>query len=123
MSQAVSLETVDALCAAFNSHDLDAVMDLFAEDAVFVNAKGPDGNGQRFEGKEEIRKIFGALFDAMPDIQWVGTNTVCGNRAISEWRRTATAPNGEKQDWLGCDLYTFRDGKVAVKDVYFKIIE
>ncbi len=123
MSDSVSLETVDALCAAFNRHDLGAVMDHFADDAVFINAKGKDGTGQRFEGKEEIRKIFGALFQASPDIQWIGSNAVCGNRAISEWRRTATGPNGEAQDWLGCDLYTFRDGKVVVKDVFFKIIE
>ena len=123
MAQSLTLQQVDALCDAFNRHALDEVMDHFADDAVFINAKGKDGTGQRFEGKEEIRKIFAALFDAMPDIQWVGTNTVCGDRAISEWRRTATAPSGEKQDWLGCDLYTFRDGKVVVKDAFFKIIE
>ena len=123
MSESVSLATVDALCDAFNRHDLDAVLEFFAEDAVFINAKGKDGEGQRFEGKNELRKVFGALFEAMPDIQWVGTNTVCGNRAISEWRRTATGPNGEKQDWLGCDLYTFRAGKVVVKDAFFKIVE
>ena len=123
MPEPLTQQRVDAMCDAFNRHDLEEVMSYFADDAVFINAKGADGNGQRFEGKEEIRKIFGALFDAMPDIQWIGTNTVCGNRVISEWRRTATAANGEKQDWLGCDLYTFRDGKVVIKDAYFKIIE
>ena len=123
MSQTITVETVDALCDAFNRHDLDGLLEYFAEDAVFINAKGSDGTGQRFSGKAELRKVFGALFEAMPDIQWVGKNTVCGDRAISEWRRTGTAPNGEKQDWLGCDLYTFRDGKVVVKDAFFKIIE
>ena len=123
MSDSVSLETVDALCAAFNRHDLDAVLEFFADDAVFIHATGKDGTGHRFEGKQAIAKVFAGLFQASPDIQWIGANTVCGDRAISEWRRTATGPNGEKQDWLGCDLYTFRDGKVVVKDVFFKIVE
>ena len=33
---------LDALCAAFNAHDLDAVMAHFADDCVLEMPRGPD---------------------------------------------------------------------------------
>ena len=36
--------------------------------------------------------------------------------------RTATLGTGEKQSWLGCDLYTFRRGLIVLKDTYIKVV-
>jgi len=30
--------------------------------------------------------------------------------------------NGETQDWLGVDIYTFAHGKIAKKDTYIKVV-
>ena len=32
------------------------------------------------------------------------------------------AQTGEKQSWLGCDLYTFRRGLIVMKDTYIKVV-
>ena len=38
------------------------------------------------------------------------------------------APHGDAQDaarsqeWLGCDLYTFRRGLIVMKDTYIKVV-
>jgi len=29
---------------------------------------------------------------------------------------------GEPQEWLGCDLYTFRRGLIVMKDTYVKVV-
>ena len=42
-----------------------------------------------------------------------------GDKALSEWRVTGTAPTG-KIDCLGCDLWEFRQGKIVKKDTYYK---
>jgi hypothetical protein len=36
--------------------------------------------------------------------------------------RTATLRSGERQEWLGCDLYTFRRGLIVMKDTYIKVV-
>jgi len=46
-----------------------------------------------------------------------------GDRAASEWIVRGTKRQiGEKLELLGCDLWTFRDGKVVVKDTYWKTV-
>ena len=60
----------------------------------------------------------------MPDIHWAPINNwVSGDMGCSEWRRTGTTTGGKSLDWLGVDLFTFRNGKVSKKDSYFKIRE
>jgi len=41
--------------AAFNSRDLDRIMTLFADDATFLMARGPEADGRRVRGKAAIR--------------------------------------------------------------------
>jgi hypothetical protein len=42
---------------------------------------------------------------------------------ISKWTLTSTTSEGTRKEVLGCDFYTFRDGKVIRKDSYWKIVE
>ena len=66
---------------------------------------------------------FEPLFASTGDVTWRHTNEfTCGNRAVTEWHRTATLRTGERQEWLGCDLYTFRRGLVVMKDTYVKVV-
>lgn len=45
---------------------------------------------------------------------------VCGDRGVSEWTFTGTRQDGTKVEVHGCDLFTFRDGKISVKNSYRK---
>jgi len=119
----VSIERVREIGQAFARHDVEAIVNSFAEDGVFRNAKGPDVSGRSYRGRAEIRAFFEALFANSPNIQWRHTaEYVAGNRAVTEWHRSATTVSGEKQEWLGCDLYTFRDNMIVLKDTYIKVV-
>ena len=108
---------------AFARRDVDAIVGAFAEDGEFRNARGPDYWGESFRGKAAIRGYFTRLFSASSDVQWRHTSElVCGNRAVTEWHRTATLADGTRQEWLGCDLYTFRRGLIVMKDTYIKVV-
>ena len=95
-----------------------------SEDGVFVNARGVGPFGDMYSGKKEIREYFAKLFSDLPDLRYetVEPNWLLGDKAVFRWHRKATTRTGEKQDWLGCDLFTFEDGSIKRKDTYFKII-
>lgn len=39
---------------------------------------------------------------------------------VSEWTFTGTQKDGRRVEVTGCDLFTFRDGKIAIKNSYRK---
>lgn len=120
----VTVQLLEDIGAAFNRHDVDAIIAFFAEDGEFDNARGPEIHGQRHAGKAELRAFFSALMETLPDIQWRAIdNRVDGDKGYSQWRRRATLPDGSVQDWLGLDIFTFKDGLIVKKDTYFKIVE
>jgi ketosteroid isomerase-like protein len=117
-----SVETLKAIAAAFNRHDLDAIMNFFAEDAVFESPRGPDAWGRRFEGKAAVREGLAARFIGIPDVHYGDDDHfVSGDRGASEWTLTGTTTDGEWIEVRGCDLWTFREGLVTLKDSYWKI--
>ena len=119
----VTLERLHEIADAFARRDVDGIVDSFAEDGEFRNAKGPDFWGRTYKGKAAIRSYFTPLFASTGDVTWKHTSEfICGNRAVTEWHRTATLKTGEKQSWLGSDLYTFRRGLIVMKDTYIKVV-
>lgn len=119
----VTLERLHEIADAFARRDVDGIVNSFAEEGEFRNAKGPDFWGQSYKGKAAIRGYFEPLFASSGDVQWRHTSEfICADRAVTEWHRTATLKTGEKQSWLGCDLYTFRRGLIVMKDTYIKVV-
>ena len=124
VQEPVTLDRVREVGAAFARRDVEAIVGFFTDDGEFRNAKGPAIWGRSYKGKAEIRAFFESLFAGSPDVTWQHTaEYVVGNRAVTEWHRTATLTTGEKQEWLGCDLYTFRGDKIERKDTYIKVVD
>jgi steroid delta-isomerase-like uncharacterized protein len=105
----------------WNKHDLDTLMTFMADDCVFESAGGPDPCGTRYVGKDRVRTGFQAVFARFPDVEFRGArHLVTGNRGLSEWTFTGTTPDGRRVEVEGCDLFSFRDGKIAHKSSYLK---
>ncbi len=120
-SDADLLSLLDRFAAAWNRHDLDALMSMMTGDCVFDASAGPDVTGERSEGQPAVRAAYAAVFDAFPDAHWADArHFVAGNRGVSEWTFTGTRADGTRVEVNGCDLLTFRDGKIAVKNSYRK---
>jgi ketosteroid isomerase-like protein len=107
---------------AWNSHDVDRLMGLFAPDCVFDASGGPDAEGRRFTGWEEVRTAFADVLDSMPDAKWGdGRHFVIDDGyGVSEWRLTGTLRDGSRIDVLGCDFLTVREGKIVRKNSFRK---
>lgn len=122
MDHADAVEMLRRIAAAFDRHDLDAIMTHFADDAVFEGPRGPDRCGQRFTGKQAVRDAFAARFAGIPDVRYQDDeHFVDGDRGASEWTLSGTTTTGQRIEVRGCDLWTLRDGKVVMKDSYWKI--
>ncbi|HEU4971917.1 MAG TPA: nuclear transport factor 2 family protein [Gaiellaceae bacterium] len=124
MSDEMRIAALERLVDAFNRQDVEAALALFTDDAVFLNSRGPDPWGRRFEGKEEIRSGIESRFAAIP----VGayqevTHVVFGDRGHSEWTLRGMTAEGEAIDVRGCDLWTFDGDRIAGKNSFWKIVE
>lgn len=106
---------------AFNAHDIGAIMAHMTEDCVFQASAGSDMDGEKFTGAAEVRKAFEDVFTTFPDAKWSNPrHLISGDRGLSEWIFTGTRRDGARVEVTGCDLFTFRDGKIAIKNSYRK---
>ena len=120
-SDADLFKLLDRFADAWNRHDLDALMSMMTDDCVFEASAGPQVDGQRSEGKQAVRAAYAAVFEAFPDAHWANPrHFIAGNRGVSEWTFTGTQKDGKRVEVTGCDLFTFRDGKIAIKNSYRK---
>lgn len=107
---------------AWNRHDLEALMDLFAEDCVFEASGGDEVCGKRYQGHAQVEQAFSAVLEAMPDAEWgAGRHyDIAPDYGVSEWTLTGTMPDGRRLEVNGCDFLTMRDGKILFKNSYRK---
>jgi steroid delta-isomerase-like uncharacterized protein len=112
--------------AAWNDHDLDAIMAMHAPDMVFHNhTAGESATG------EEVRGHIGSIFETWPDIGFSERRLYCRDGlVVQEWTATATHantmrrgdmvadPTGRRITWDGLDVIPFENGLVKRKDVY-----
>ena len=124
---AASLErAIDRYNAAWNSHDLDAIVSMHAPDMVFANHTA----GESAQG-EDVREHIASIFVTWPDIEFSTRRLyVREGLVVQEWTARAThyqvmrrgelvaEPTGRRIEWVSMDVIPFEDGLVKRKDVY-----
>lgn len=118
----MTAEALQAFAEAWNRHDLEGLMWFMTEDCVFESSAGPDVCGTRYLGREAVRAGFAEVWATFPDARWDDArHFVNGERGVSEWTFMGTrADDGTRVEVNGCDLFTFRDGKIWLKNSYRK---
>jgi steroid delta-isomerase-like uncharacterized protein len=118
--------TIERYNAAWNAHDLDAIMAMHAPDMVFENHTA----GETAQG-DAVREHIGAIFATWPDIAFETRRLyVRDDLVVQEWTASAThtstlrrgdlvaEPTGKKIEWRGVDVIPYEDGLIKRKDVY-----
>ena len=115
------LKLLDTFAAAWNRHDVDGLMACMTDDCVFEASAGKEVAGTHHVGREAVRRAYAAVFETFPDARWNNPrHFVAGDRAVSEWTFTGTPSDGAKVEVNGCDIFTLRGGRIAVKNSYRK---
>ncbi len=111
----------------YNAGDLDACMDLYAEDAVQTM---PDG---AFQGRDAIRERLARELEGLPDATYiVGSFVEQGDTFADEWIFVGThtgpfplpdgsqlPPTGKRVEIRGMELVQVREGKIVVDNLYY----
>ncbi|HEY1853802.1 MAG TPA: nuclear transport factor 2 family protein [Solirubrobacterales bacterium] len=118
--------TIERYNAAWNAHDLEAILALHAPDMVFANHTA----GEAAAGEDVGRHLAG-IFAAWPDLAFETRRLyVREGLVVQEWDASAThtrklrrgslvaEPTGRLIRWEGVDCIPFEDGLVKRKDVY-----
>lgn len=117
---AATRATVERFNAAFNRHDVDAIMALMTPDCVFENTSPPP-DGERVAGAAAVRATWEALFRSSPEAVFETEDSfAAGDRCVVRWRYR-WAPDGEAPGHVrGVDVFRVVDGRVAEKLSYVK---
>ena len=99
----------DEWFAAWTGGDPEGLLAYYAEDAQYADPAKPHG----IRGREALRKYFGRLLPANPDMVWTRRELfpIEGGFAVT-W--TARIPvGGRVVEERGCDLVWLRDGRTT----------
>ena len=109
-------DLIERYNAAWNAQDLDTIDELHHPDVVFQNHTA----GERAEGADAVREHIAAIFANWPDLRFRGRGELRAGDdfVVSGWTASATTKDGERLEWDGVDVFPFRDGKIARKDVW-----
>ena len=124
MSEPVTTELLKGFLEGFNRHDLDAIMEYFADNCVFYMPRGAGPRGDRYVGQKEVRAGLAKRFEGIPDVRYGDDqHWICGDFGVSEWTLTGTSTSGQHIEVRAVDLVEFAQGKVIRKDSFWKILE
>jgi steroid delta-isomerase-like uncharacterized protein len=118
---------IDRYNAAWNDHDVEAILEMHTDDSVFENHTTGDLN----VGKEAIGDAIRGIFTVFPDLTFeTRRQYIRDHLVVQEWTARGThlgkmtraglevEPTGKKVEYRGMDVIPIADGKVARKDVY-----
>jgi predicted ester cyclase len=111
----------------FNSHEVDGLLELYADDAEL---KGP--GGMSFRGKDAIAGFLRGWYQGFPDCRTESTNVIeAGDTIVEEGVFTGThtgvfptpmgdiPPTGKRVEGNYVDVFEFRDGKLVSDRLIF----
>lgn len=114
-----TISVIENFNAAFNLHDVTAVMNLMTDDCVFENTS-PMPDGTRIEGSDAVRKYWEKFFAANRDAYFESEEIfACDDRCTVRWIYRKTK-EGKPWHLRGVDIFKVRNGKVAEKLAYVK---
>jgi steroid delta-isomerase-like uncharacterized protein len=118
---------IDRYNAAWNAHDVEAIVSMHTEDSVFENHVSDDVN----VGRDEIGRAISGIFSVFPDLTFETRRAyIREDLVVQEWTARGThegtmtrsgievPATGRKVEYKGMDVIPIRDGLVARKDVY-----
>src|SRR6476619_8521648 len=109
---------IDRLVRATNDHDLDALVECFAED--YVN-ETPVHPGRGFRGREQVRANWQRIFEFVPDVEARVLRSAVDNDTVwTEWEMRGTRLDGSAHVMCGVIVFGIVDDKAAWARFYLE---
>jgi len=124
IDRAGAMARLKAFGRAFNAGDVDGVLAEVTDDFEWRLHEGPDApEGAVVRGRDAVRQALEDRAQRIESLRFSETEVLFGDdHVVGRFRATGAYRDGRAIDVRGLDLYAFRDGKIAVKDSYWKAI-
>ena len=112
---------VECLRDATNAHDLDALVDCFAE--TYRN-ETPAHPGRGFTGRDQVRVNWQQIFMAVPDLTATILSSVTnGDEIWSEWEMRGTRADGSTHLMRGVIIFGVSAGRASWARFYLEPVD
>ena len=112
---------VKRLRDATNAHDLDALVDCFAES---YRNETPAHPGRGFTGREQVRINWRLIFAAVPDVTATVQHMVTNGADVwSEWEMHGTRADGSAHLMRGVIIFGVSDGRANWARFYLEPVD
>jgi limonene-1,2-epoxide hydrolase len=106
---------------ATNEHDLDRLVDCFADD---YRNETPVHPARSFRGREQVRSNWRQIFAAVPNLHaQVLRSTVHGSAVWSEWEMSGTRPDGVAHLMRGVVIFEVEDQRATSARFYLEPVD
>nr|WP_044200561.1 nuclear transport factor 2 family protein [Oscillochloris trichoides] len=114
------MRTIMAFHAAYNRHDLAAIMDLVSADCR-LECASPAPDGTCYRGHAAIQQFWQQHFAALPQARLeIEEVSGLGNRSLLRWRLHWLAADGAVHHLRGLDIFQVRHGLICEQLSYLK---
>ena len=109
---------VQRLAAATNAHNLDALVDCFSDGYRNETPAHPE---RGFQGREQVRRNWSAIFTGVPDIHAEVLGSACdGDTVWSEWQMAGIRRDGTAHLMRGVIVFGVDAGRASWARFYLE---
>ncbi|MEO8520586.1 MAG: nuclear transport factor 2 family protein [Acidobacteriota bacterium] len=114
-------DMLERLRTATNAHDLEALVECFADD---YRNETPAHPSRGFQGTAQVRRNWEQIFAAVPDIRAeVIRHVVDGEAVWSEWEMRGTRRDGTVHAMRGVIIFGVREGRASWARFYLEPLQ
>ena len=104
------MAAIELLVQATNAHDLEGIVSCFADDYTL---DAPVHPARSFRGKEQVRRNWMQILDAVPDISVRVLRSACDHGTVwTEWEMIGTRRDGGAHLMRGVFIFGVSEGLV-----------
>lgn len=112
---------LDSLIEAVNRHDLDALVDHFAED---VRSDTPAHPARSFTGREQVRRNWGQILGGVSDLRAeIRSSAVDGDVVLAEIAFDGRRADGSPWQMRGATVNHVIDGRIVALRFYMEPVD
>ena len=112
---------LERLRQAINTHDLDSMIDCFADD---YRNETPAHPARDFVGAEQVRQNWTQIFGGVPDIEaTLVRSSAAGDTAWAEWEFAGTRRDGAAHLMRGVTVMGLRGGRAQWARFYMEPVD
>jgi ketosteroid isomerase-like protein len=113
-------DVVERWIRAINEHDLNGIVECFAED---YEDEAPARPGEVVHGRGQVRANFERLLSSMPDIRAELRATVDqGGTVWMEWAMRGSRTDGTRMEFAGVNVFEVADGVLYRGRIYTELV-